>query len=127
MSRYSQDTFELMIAFENKSKYLKAPTFAQIREFMDELGISTLTRFERFYGIPHSTLRMISYGGRELPAKFWHIIYEKIKPAYGVGFLPSHKELVENIATKRLEPTKVIKTKPKTEIGNRLLERLSEL
>lgn len=70
----------------NKSKYLKAPEWEQIDEFIKELGIPNF-QFERFYQIPYNTIAQVKNGTRKLPAKFWNVIFEKIKPAYGSGFL----------------------------------------
>lgn len=69
----------------NRRIYLKAPTYEQVTEFINELGISG-AQFERFYGVAAGTLRQVAVGNTTLPAKHWHIIYEKIKPAYGVGY-----------------------------------------
>jgi hypothetical protein len=70
---------------ENRRKYLKSPTFEQIEEFINELDVS-YAQFERFFGMKTKTINRVKIGERGLPAKYWHIIYERIKPAYGVGF-----------------------------------------
>lgn len=80
----------------NKRTYLKAPEKEMIQKHIDELGVS-VSQYERFFGIPIGTVPQILLGLRELPAKFWHIVYEKIKPAYGVGYfnpneIPSKKK-----------------------------------
>lgn len=64
---------------------MKAPTYDQVKAFISELGI-TAAQFERFYGIAKGTMKQVKFGNTTLPAKHWHIIYEKIKPAYGVGY-----------------------------------------
>ena len=43
--------------------------------------------FEKFYGIPFNTITQIKAGTKRLGSAYWHIIYERIKPAYGVGFI----------------------------------------
>lgn len=108
---------------ENSRKYLKPPSSVQIDEFLHELGVTTAA-FERFYGIPIGTIRKIRHGdnGRILPMKYWHIIYEKIKPAYGVGFIPTKEEI--RYKQSKVEPYKKKVQKP---INKKLLERLKEL
>ena len=74
------------IYYENLSKYLKAPEWWQIEEFINELGVN-MFQFERFYGIPFNTLIQVKAGKRGLAPNYWHFIYERIKPAYGIGFV----------------------------------------
>lgn len=71
-------------AAKNRTIYLKAPPYDQVIEFIAELGVSQ-SQFERFFGIAKGTIKQIQVGNCQLPAKHWHIVYEKIKPAYGVG------------------------------------------
>lgn len=113
---------EMTITYDNKRKYLHPPTSEQIISFIDELGV-TMAAFERFYGIRKDTIRKIKHGdqGRVLPAKHWHIIYEKIKPTYGIGFF-MESQIVSKQKTK-----KVIPVKKKINISKKLLERLSDL
>lgn len=108
---------------ENSRKYLKPPTLLQIESFISELGISA-SAFERFYGVPYGTIRKIrnGYQGRELPMRFWHIIYEKIVPAYGIGFLKITKEEIQISMPKNISTQE-----PKKQISQKALERLSEL
>jgi hypothetical protein len=66
-----------------------------IMDFLKELNV-TASAFEKFYGIPQGTIKVIKHGDRNLPARYWHIIYEKIHPKFGVGFasevvIPSEK------------------------------------
>jgi len=70
----------------NREKYLKPPTVKQIVEFIDSLDIS-VSQFERFYGLPSNHIHKVIGGQRNLAAYAWHIIYEKVKPKYGAGFL----------------------------------------
>jgi len=88
-------------AQENRAKYLKAPTVAQIKEFIAELGVTT-AQFERFYGIPYGTLADVYSGKRDISSKFWHIIFLKKKPTYGVGFNTdkSKNHFIKNIIKK---------------------------
>lgn len=79
------------ISNENRAKYLYAPTFEQIEEFRKLLKLSRPV-FERFYGIPLETIKQIKSEKRNLPAKFWHIIYEKIEPKiYSIRFMPKSR------------------------------------
>ena len=78
-----------VIANENLSKYLKPPDWKQIEEFIIELE-TNMYKFEKFYGIPFNTLTQVKAGTKRLPPKFWHFIYEKIKPNYGVGFISDY-------------------------------------
>lgn len=92
-------------AQQNRTKYLKAPTLEQVESFITKLKVSG-AQFERFYGIPDGTIRQIKLNKRSLPAKFWHIIYEQVKPAYGSGFLDQNKapvQTVTKVATIRRE------------------------
>jgi hypothetical protein len=74
------------IALINESKYAQAPSWGQIEELINEMGME-MYHFERFYGIPFNTLTQVKAGKRNLGSCYWHYIYEKIKPAYGAGFL----------------------------------------
>lgn len=74
------------IEFINKAKYAKPPSWSQIEELINEMEME-MYHFERFYGIPFNTLTQVKSGKRTLAAPYWHFIYEKIKPAYGAGFL----------------------------------------
>lgn len=75
---------------EIREKYLKAPSFDEIFSFIDELGVN-YSQFERFYSIPHSVIRSIKCGTRQLPVKFWPVIYERIVPQYGIKFQAATK------------------------------------
>lgn len=105
-------------ASDNKAKYLKPPSLQQIEAFVADLGV-TCTQFEKFFGIATGTIKQIRlYENtepkpqyeRKLPAKFWHIIYEKIVPAYGSGFLehPDKKIKLPAINFKIKEVTKSV-------------------
>ena len=72
--------------YNNLSKYLKQPEWWQVEEFIKELGI-TMAQFERFYGLPYNTLVQVKSGHKRLSPEYWHFIYERIKPAYGAGFV----------------------------------------
>ena len=73
------------IEHENVHKYLKAPSLAEIDAFIKELGISDL-QFERYYEMPFRTINKIRTGQNDLARKYWHFIYEKIVPDYGLGY-----------------------------------------
>lgn len=70
----------------NKAKYARAPNWDEIESFMKETGMC-LAHFEKFYGMPFKSLNHVKMRDRNLAAKFWHFIYERIKPAYGAGFI----------------------------------------
>lgn len=88
----------------NKMKYMKPPPLEVIEEFISELNI-TEKQFERFYSIPFATISKIRAGERSLPARFWRIVYEKIKPAYGSGFLHEAFENQKSAKNNRLAKT----------------------
>ena len=73
----------------NRRKYAKPPSWEQIDAFISDLGMS-FNHFEKFYGIPYNTVTQIKSGQRELSSPYWHYIYERIKPAYGVGFIEDY-------------------------------------
>lgn len=73
----------------NRRKYAKPPSWEQIDAFIKELGMN-MYHFEKFYGIPFNNLVQVKSGKRNLGAAYWHIIYERIKPAYGVGFIEDY-------------------------------------
>lgn len=75
-----------VVGVQNKSKYAQAPSWEQIEILMTEMELS-LYHFEKFYGMPYNSLIQVKKGERKLAAKYWHYVYEKIKPAYGAGFL----------------------------------------
>lgn len=58
----------------NSERYLKAPTVAQVNQFVKECGVST-HRVELFYGIAVGTIRQVRIGHRLLPCKYWHIFF----------------------------------------------------
>lgn len=105
-----QDLAEL--ARENRKKYLKAPTWEQIESFINELETS-VNQFEGFYDIPTNTLNQVKSGARKLPSAYWGIIYAKIKPAYGSGFIQdylkmeSEKAITHPITTIAEETTEI--------------------
>lgn len=76
----------LSIDLINKSKYAQPPSWEQIDTFLKEMNMG-MYHFEKFYGIPYNTLTQIKSGAKRLPPAYWHFIYEKIKPAYGMGFV----------------------------------------
>lgn len=95
------------LADANRRKYLKAPTISEIENFIKELKINA-AQFERFFGIPDNTIPQIKNGYKRLPARFWHIIYEKIIPAYST-------EGKKQIKTGHL-PNLIPETLPKSQI-----------
>lgn len=94
------------VAEINRKKYLVAPTWEQIESFISELGVK-MYHFEKFYHISFNTLTQVKAGTRQLAAEHWHIVYERIKPAYGAGFLDEytpkqHKKRINNALTNNL-------------------------
>jgi hypothetical protein len=73
------------LELRNVKKYLKAPTAEQVIEFVEEVGVSDL-QFERFYEMSNETIKNVRRGYRQLPKKYWHFIYEKIVPTYGISY-----------------------------------------
>lgn len=106
------------LKIENERKYLKSPTFQQVDEFVKELGV-TYASFERYFGIAEGTIRKMK-DPRPLPARHWHIIYEKIVPTYGIGF--NNPEYDPKIYKKKTRKKKKIKK----HVSQTLLNRLSE-
>lgn len=82
---------DLTIGLINRSKYAQPPSWDQIHELITEMKMDMYS-FERFYGIPYNTLTQIKTGKRTLAADYWHFIYEKIKPAYGAGFVVDYSK-----------------------------------
>lgn len=68
-----------------REKYLKPPDAKQIKDFITELEVN-YSQFERFYDIPKGTIRHVINLRRELPVKFWPIVYEKKVPTYGLKY-----------------------------------------
>lgn len=67
------------IAKENRKKYIKPPTFLQVEEFRKMLGVRGAT-MEHFYDLGRGTYYKYKIGEKNLPARLWHIFYEKILP-----------------------------------------------
>lgn len=86
---------------EIKTKYLKAPTNEEIREFIKEVGVGVI-QFERFYNIPKRTLILVLGGHRGLPVKYWPIFYERKVPAYGLNWVKSKKKEVKSKKKRRV-------------------------
>lgn len=63
---------------QNKIKYKKPPTIEQINTHVKHMDMTT-PHFERYFGIPYGTIGKIRCGERELPVKFWNIIYKKME------------------------------------------------
>lgn len=78
---------------------------------MDEIGIKKMTHFEKFYGIPRASLCAAKSGTFHLGTAYWHIIFEKINPKYGVGFIGdyTHEILKGKPREKKRKPKKKIK------------------
>jgi hypothetical protein len=106
-------------AYLNMETYLKPPTAAQVIEFVDELEV-TMTQFERFFGMPYGTIRQAKGDFQPLPAKFWHIVYEKIKPAYGVGYFNPDQ------TPGKKKKAKVATTVPHENDNSALLDKLKD-
>ena len=72
------------VAEANSKKYLKAPSIEEISAFIDELGVTDL-QFERFYEIPYRTMGKVRNGQVNFPTRYWHFVYEKVIPTYGLS------------------------------------------
>jgi hypothetical protein len=83
---------ELTIAEVNRLNYGQPPSWEQIESLVNDMNM-TYAQFERFYGIPYNQLTQIRTGAKKLPAYAWHFVYEKIKPAYGIGFVSDYNKM----------------------------------
>lgn len=83
----------------NKAKYANAPTWDEIKDFIDETGM-TMAHFEKFHGLKPLHLAKVKMGERKLVTKSWHIIFERIKPVFGAGFL---EEITTNKPKNRIK------------------------
>lgn len=101
---------------EIKEKYLKAPTLEEVKEFISYLGV-TVAQFEVYYGIPKGVVYLVMFGERNLPVKFWPIIYERIVPTYGLKYTQRVQKAKKSSFTRKL-------TKEKAQINSK---RLSDL
>lgn len=109
----------LEIAYENQKKYGKPPTWEQIEELINEVGI-TKYHFEKFYGIPFNHLAKVKTGAKQLGRNYWHIFYEKIKMPFGVGFEGVYEALYKiNNVTKNLPKSVPNKIPNKTSSGDK--------
>jgi len=111
----------------NTEKYLQPPPYDQIREYINgELKISML-HFERFFGIPTGTLKQIPFG-HPLPAKYWHLIYDKVKPKYGTGFYNPDTAIIEKGGHRKKYSIKkeVEKKEVKSSLNDSLLNILKQ-
>lgn len=79
------------LAHANRAKYLKAPSLKEIDSFIKELNVSD-NQFERFFGMAYNTIGPIRANRGKLPAKFWHIVYEKIIPSYSTDYQELQKK-----------------------------------
>jgi len=113
----------LTIADRNKLDYLDAPTWNQIEEFIDELGVK-MYQFERFYHIPYNLLTQVKSGVKRLPPQYWHFIYEKIKPAYGSGYLDDFTKIQP---TKRINSYLTQKLTDRNTVSEDSHDRLSKV
>ena len=53
-------------------------------------------QFERFFRIPRHTIKTVRRGIRSMPAKYWHIFYERKIPTYGHENEPAVRNMVIN-------------------------------
>lgn len=67
------------IGRENLAKYKTPPSKEQIEALIKESGVSQSV-FEIFFSIGKGVLRVVRCGARELPPRYWHIFYERLKP-----------------------------------------------
>ena len=72
---------------QNIKTYLKAPTWKQIDRKRKKHRIRSVSRFATIFEIPYDILRHVKMGDKELPAKYWHIIFED-------SIIPTRKEPV---------------------------------
>lgn len=93
---------------ENNYKYPKAPTIEQIDDAIKKAGI-TESQFERYHGMYRGMISHARTGFRELPSRFWHLIFDSPK----------------TYANK--SSNKVHQNKPKSKQAHRKTESLSSL
>lgn len=91
---------------QNKTKYAQPPSWEQIDSFIKELGM-TMYHFEKFYGITYNHLTQVKSGVKRLGSAYWHIIYERIKPTYGAGFLEDYSTNEPKKRTNSVLPSKL--------------------
>jgi hypothetical protein len=82
------------------------PTYQEIAAVMEKVGL-TGPQFERFYGIPETTIKQIRRGTRELSPRYWHLIFE------------NSPQKAKNSAKKKLMPRKKT-TKPSARVAELL-------
>ena len=71
MDQLARETFNLQ---RYQGKY---PTWEQIAEAIRKSGCKSMATFQRTYNFgTKNLLRQVKHGGRGLPVKFWHFIYE---------------------------------------------------
>lgn len=87
----------------NTAKYPNPPTWAEIESLIDEMGMS-YNRFERYYGIPFNQLTQIKKGDKKLCPKYWHFIFERIKPPFGAGFIVEYTMKRQKQRTNKMLP-----------------------
>ncbi len=114
------------IAKINQAKYAIPPSWNLVQEWLDRFKMKQY-HFERFFGVPFNTMTQVKSGARILPQYLWHIIYEKIKPRYGVGFVietQKMKELNERVKMSRKSKLKKSSTTKEVSVDShsRLLD-----
>ncbi len=109
-------------ADENRRRYLKEPTYEQVKNYIQNEQKTSLAQFERFWGMAAGTIKKMPNQG--LPAKWWHVFYEKITPAYGVGYA-SKQSSKKQYSKLPIKPKKEAVIK-QTETNNLLLEKLKQ-
>lgn len=105
------------ISIINQKKYLHPPTWENIQAWLDLVGNPNYLHVERFYGMPHSTLSNVKCGQRDLAFQFWHIIYDKIVPTYGSGFIKDYEEEIIRGAKVKKKKAKVRKIQKKNVVN----------
>lgn len=109
----------MSIAQDNRTKYLKPPTYEEIETFRKELGVRIAT-FEKYFGLSVGCIKRIRKGREKLPAKAWNFIYEHIVPQYGLAV----SEV--NLKTDKLRSKKGSKPRKK-KLSPAVMDKLSKL
>lgn len=109
------------LELEIRSKYLKAPSPQEIREFIEKIGVSK-SQFERYYDIPSGMMKKCANGHQPLPVKYWPIFYEGKVPSYGLKYTKKIKKQEKKAVLKKvpafnIDPKPVIKIKRLNELG----------
>jgi hypothetical protein len=84
----------------NRTKYTTPPTWDEITAYMKKFRLKRMAQIERLFGLPAATMCKVKRGDRELPAAYWHYIFEGLVHEKLQDRLPVQK-LAKRLATKK--------------------------